>query len=52
MDLFDLANTDYRTQIFYTSGVWRKPPSISMVFIVCIGAGGRGGDGYCVIVCW
>ena len=40
MDLFDIANTDYRTQIFYTSGTWRKPPGICMVFIGCIGAGG------------
>ena len=46
MDLFDLANTDYRTQIFYTSGVWRKPSGISMVFIGCYGAGGGGGGGF------
>lgn len=43
---FDLANTDYRTQIFYTSGVWQKPPGICMVFISCIGAGGGGGGGF------
>jgi hypothetical protein len=46
MDLFDLANTDYRTQIFYTSGTWRKPSGISMVFIGCYGAGGGGGGGF------
>jgi len=46
MDLFDLPNTDYRTQIFYTSGVWRKPPGISMVFMTCLGAGGAGGGGF------
>jgi len=46
MDLFDIANTDYRTQIFYTSGTWRKPPGISMVFIGCVGAGGGGGGGF------
>ena len=46
MDLFDITNTDYRTQIFYTSGVWRKPPGVCMVFIGCIGAGGGGGGGF------
>jgi hypothetical protein len=46
MDLFDIANTDNRTQFFYTSGVWRKPPGVCMVFIVCIGAGGGGGGGF------
>ena len=46
MNLFDLPNTDRKTQIFYQSGVWYKPPGTTMVSITCIGGGGGGGGGF------
>ena len=45
MDYFDLADTSYRTQVFLSSGVWSKPPGISMVFIIAAGGGGGGAGG-------
>ncbi len=45
MDLFNLADTQYKTQIFYQSGYWEKPRGINGVFITCFGAGGGGGGG-------
>ena len=44
--LFNLPDIDYRNQAFYTSGVWRKPPNISMVSFFLVGAGGAGGNGF------
>lgn len=44
--LFDLAEANYRNQVFYTSGVWRKPPNITMVSFFLVGAGGAGGNGF------
>ena len=45
LDLFDLPNTSYKTQVFYSSGTWVKPRGISIIEIVAIGAGGGGGGG-------
>ena len=45
MDLFNLTDNQYKTQVFYQSGYWVKPRGISMVFITAIGAGGGGGGG-------
>ena len=47
LDLYNLADTSYRTQVFYTSGTWVKPRGIHMVQITAIGAGGGGGGGCC-----
>lgn len=44
--LFNLAEANYRNQVFYTSGVWRKPPNITMVSFFLVGAGGAGGNGF------
>jgi len=46
--LFNLPDTDYRNQVFYTSGVWRKPSNITMVQFFLVGAGGGGGAGYII----
>ena len=43
MDLFNLADTQFKTQVFYQSGIWYKPRGISMIHITCIGSGGGGG---------
>jgi len=45
LDLFNLADTSYKTQIFYSSGNWVKPRGCSAVTIITIGAGGGGGGG-------
>jgi hypothetical protein len=45
MDVFNLIDNRYKTQIFYQSGAWVKPRGIKGVFITCIGAGGGGGGG-------
>jgi hypothetical protein len=46
--LFNLPDTNYRNQVFYASGVWRKPSNITMVQFFLVGAGGGGGAGYIV----
>jgi hypothetical protein len=46
--LFDLAEANYRNQVFYTSGIWRKPPNITMVSFFLVGAGGAGGNGFVI----
>jgi hypothetical protein len=43
--VYDLADTRYKTQVFYQSGTWIKPQGITMVSITAIGAGGGGGGG-------
>jgi hypothetical protein len=43
MSLFNLADTSYKTQVFYNTGYWVKPQGITMISITCIGAGGAGG---------
>jgi hypothetical protein len=43
--VYDLADTRYKTQVFYQSGAWVKPQGITMVAITAIGAGGGGGGG-------
>ena len=43
--LYDLADTRYKTAVFYQSGSWVKPKGITMVSITAIGAGGGGGGG-------
>lgn len=42
MDLYNLTDTQYKTQVFYQTGIWYKPRGISMVHITCLGAGGGG----------
>ena len=41
----NLPDVSYRTQVFYQSGFWTKPPGITMIHIIVIGAGGGGGSG-------
>lgn len=41
----NFANTDYKTAVFYQSGIWIKPQGITMISITAIGAGGGGGGG-------
>ena len=43
--LYDLADTTYKTAVFYQSGTWIKPQGITMISITAIGAGGGGGGG-------
>jgi hypothetical protein len=43
--LYDLADTTYKTAVFYQSGTWIKPRGITMISITAIGAGGGGGGG-------
>jgi hypothetical protein len=43
MSLYNLADTSYKTQVFYNTGYWVKPQGITMISITCIGAGGAGG---------
>jgi len=45
LDLFNLSDTSYKTQIFYSSGNWVKPRGCNAVTIIAIGAGGGGGGG-------
>ena len=47
VDLYHLADTSYRTQVFYSSGTWVKPKGVHMVQIMAVGAGGGGGGGCC-----
>jgi hypothetical protein len=47
LDLYNLADTSYRTQVFYRPGTWVKPKGIHMVQITVIGAGGGGGGACC-----
>lgn len=46
--VYDLADTRYKTQVFYSSGNWVKPRGITMVSITAIGAGGGGAAGTAV----
>jgi hypothetical protein len=43
--LYDLADTRYKTSVFYQSGSWTKPLGITMISITAFGAGGGGGGG-------
>jgi hypothetical protein len=43
--LYDLADINYKTAVFYQSGSWIKPQGITMISITAIGAGGGGGGG-------
>ena len=43
MSLYNLADTSYKTQVFYNTGYWVKPQGITMISITCIGPGGAGG---------
>jgi len=43
--VYNLANVDYKTSVFYQSGSWIKPQGITMISITAIGAGGGGGGG-------
>jgi hypothetical protein len=43
--VYNNADIDYKTQVFYSSGNWIKPMGITMVSITAIGAGGGGGGG-------
>ena len=43
--VYDLADTGYKTEVFYQSGSWIKPQGITMISITAIGAGGGGGGG-------
>jgi hypothetical protein len=43
--VYDLADTRYKTSVFYQSGYWIKPQGITMISITAIGAGGGGGGG-------
>ena len=42
---YNLADTGYKTSVFYQSGYWIKPQGITMISITAIGAGGGGGGG-------
>ena len=42
---YNLADTGYKTEVFYQSGNWIKPQGITMISITAIGAGGGGGGG-------
>ena len=42
---YNLADTGYKTAVFYQSGSWIKPQGITMISITAIGAGGGGGGG-------
>jgi hypothetical protein len=43
--LYNLADINYKTAVFYQSGSWIKPQGITMISITAIGAGGGGGGG-------
>jgi hypothetical protein len=43
--VYNLADINYRTEVFYQSGSWTKPRGITMIQITAIGAGGGGGGG-------
>ena len=43
--LYDLADINYKTSVFYASGSWIKPQGITMISITAIGAGGGGAAG-------
>jgi hypothetical protein len=43
--VYDLADTRYKTEVFYETGTWIKPQGITMISITAIGAGGGGGGG-------
>ena len=43
--VYDLADTSYKTQVFYQSGSWIKPQGITMISITAISAGGGGAGG-------
>ena len=43
--VYNLANIDYKTNVFYSSGSWTIPQGVSMVSILAVGAGGGGGGG-------
>ena len=45
IDLFDITDNSYKTQVFYQSGTWVKPRGITMVSFFVVGAGGGGGRG-------
>ena len=45
IDLFDITDNSYKTQVFYQSGTWVKPRGITMVSFFVVGAGGGGGKG-------
>ena len=42
---YNLADTGYKTSVFYQSGYWIKPQGITMISITAIGAGGGGAIG-------
>ena len=43
--MYNLADTQYKTQIFTENGAWTKPEGCVMVMIEVAGAGGGGGGG-------
>jgi hypothetical protein len=43
--VYNIADTDYKTAVFYQSDSWIKPQGITMISITAIGAGGGGGGG-------
>jgi hypothetical protein len=43
--VYNLADNQFRTNIFYKSEAWTKPKGITMISITAIGAGGGGGGG-------
>jgi hypothetical protein len=45
---YNLTNNAHKTQIYYTAGqyAYTLPKGITMVYILCMGAGGGGGGGF------
>lgn len=43
--VYNLANINYKTSVFYSSGSWTIPQGINTISILAIGAGGGGGGG-------